>query len=207
MRALLFSVALSLLGLPLAARANTITAGAYTLQDAFVSGYSVTGTVTFNASGGVTAADLTFNDPNASNSGYTTFNQVSSTNVYNGLSQNYLTNSANSGQLALYLNTTTDANGWFDLCLGSAQCGTSTGTVDPSALQIYGFYNGLTNTSNPGVAATNFRSGYLTAGVSTASAVTPEPSTIALMGTGLVGLASAAASRSFRRSAAAGDAV
>ena len=187
--ALLWSVPFCLLGLPMAAHATTITAGVYTLQGASAGGYTVTGTVTVDATGAATTANLSFNDPNVSVSGYPTFNQVSQSSVYNGLSQNYLTNSGNTGQVALFLNTTADAQGWFDLCLTGVQCGTASGTVNPSWLQVYGFYNSSTNTSNPGLGVTNFSSGYLTASASTATAVTPEPSTVMLLATGLLGFA------------------
>lgn len=174
-----------------AAYANTITAGTYTLENATVGGYTVTGTVTFNRNGNATAADLVLNAPQFDNPGLPTFNAVSSSSVFNGLSQNYLTAANNAGQIALYLNTVADANGFFDLCLGSAQCGTSRGTVDPSTAQVYGFYNTTTHTGNPGLGVTQFTSGYLQSGQSAQVAATPEPSSLVLLGTGIAGLGGA----------------
>ena len=196
-RSLLAFAVSALAGCSAAAHATPITAGTYVLQNAFVSGYAVTGTVTVNGTGNATAANLTFNDARVSNPNAPVFNGISSTNAYNGLSQNYLSSSSNAGQIALYFNTASDTNGYFDLCLASAQCGTSTGTVDPSTLQIYGFYaNGA---SNPGLASTDFTSGYLRAAVSTPAAVTPEPSTLVLLGTGLSGLSGVAISSARRK--------
>jgi len=188
-RRFLLLLSFIVLGFSIAAQASTITAGTYNLDGAYVFGHSVTGTVNLNSFGNVTTADLTFNDPYFGNPGLPSFRSVAWTNVYNGLSQNYLVSPTGAGQLALYFNTTADANGFFNLCIGRAQCGTSVGTIAPSALQIYGFYNNSTGL-NFGLPNTTFSSGRLVASdASAALASTPEPSSLWLFGTGLIAIA------------------
>lgn len=194
MRHTFLAFVLTAFGLGGVARANTISAGVYNLYDAYVAGYSVTGSVVLNSSGMVTASNLTFNDPKIANPGLPLFDILNITNVYNGLSQNYLTTSTSSGQIALYFNTLADGNGNLNLCLGNAQCGSAPGTMDPSTLQIYGFYSWPAG-SNPGLQTTQFTSGYLSQNeaVSKAatSAVVSEPMSVLLVGTGILGLAGA----------------
>jgi hypothetical protein len=192
MRRTLLAFALAAFGFSGVAQADTISPGVYNLYDAYVAGYSVTGTVNLKSSGMIASSHLTFNDPDVANTELPFFNVLNITNVYNGLSQNYLTTKTSSGQIALYFNTVADENGNLNLCLGNAQCGTSAGTTDPSTLQIYGFYNPAVG-SNPGLQVTQFASGYLSQNEVTTAApsVVSEPLSVLLVGTGILGLAAA----------------
>ena len=188
-RNLLALLSIALLSFGLSAQASTITPGVYNLYDAFVAGYSVTGTVPLNNTGYTTAANLTFNDPNLKNPGLPVFNDVLLSFSYNGLGQDYIISNNNAGQIALFFNTTSTPSGSLNLCVNYAQCGTSPGTTGASSLQAYAFYNSATG-SNPGLANTNFSGGYLSQAsnpaLAPASALAPEPESLFFLGASLL---------------------
>jgi len=175
------------------AHATTIT---YALTGVETSAGSVSGTVTIDTTTDlVTAANITFNDATF---GSPVFNNTTpngyNPSAYNGLAQDYISGLSNSslnygGQIALYYDTASIGTGNLKICLTSGPCGT--GSNQGSYVQVYG-YGGLINITSGSLDPVTSTGSTLTGSV---SAATPEPSSLALLGTGILGLAGLAIRR------------
>jgi hypothetical protein len=161
----------------LSARATTIV---YSLTGVTTSVGSLTGTLSVNSlTDLVTASNITFNDASLSDPVYSVINY---SNAYNGLDQTSILEgtpyaSGNyGGQILLYFNTANVGTGNLSLCIASINCGTQ-GGGETGTVQAY------VSSNNGG--PFNITGGSLTTTATTA--VTPEPSSLLLFGTGLLG--------------------
>lgn len=175
-RFFLYLSCMSLLGV-VAASASPITAGTYALTNTYVDGFQLTGDVTLNASGLVTAADITLEDSALSNPTFTSVNSAGGPSGYDPVAD-YAYIAGSDGQVALFYLTTFDASGNIDLCILSAG---NCNSYQASDMQIYG-------ASSFGYNPVDLSSGTLDPGSVSA---TPEPSSLALLGTGILGAAGA----------------
>jgi hypothetical protein len=182
----LFSISLLAFVFGSAAHATPITAGSYALTNTTITAgstmYSLTGTITVGINGLLTAADITLNDAAL---GDPVFDVISSTGGPAGFDPvadfAYVTTAGNSAQLYLSYLTTLDGSRNIDLCTVGGSCN---GYQD-SYGQVYA-------ASAFGYNLVDLNGGtFDTAPVTPPVAVTPEPASLALLGIGIVAVATA----------------
>lgn len=181
------AVVLASLGIA-AAHASTISAGNYDLTDVTAGGFELTGSVTLNSSGIVNAANITVQDAAANDPVFTDVIVAGGPWGYSPAANYAYIVDPGVGELWLSYLTSLDGSGNVDLCILNAN---DCNNYEASYLHIDG-------RPSFGYEVTGLGSGSLDPETSTSS-LTPEPATLALVGTSLIALVKMNRPRSRRR--------
>ena len=178
-------LSVSLLGLSVGAHASTISAGTYSLNNVTVldstnHSFTLTGDVTLNASGIVTSADITLNDPAIGSPVFSVVNSAGGPSGYAPVAD-YAYIAGSSGQVALYYQTTTDSSGNIDLCIFGVSCNSYQASYSQIYVSSLFGYNPVDLSGGTLVSSTTFKDD--------PPAAVPEPASLALLATGVLGAA------------------
>lgn len=182
------AVLVASLGIAAGAHASTIPAGTYDLTNVTVDGFQLTGSVTLNGSGIVDAADIALNDAAVNDPVFTDVIVAGGPWGYSPEADVAFISDPGVGQLWLSYMTTLDGSGNVDLCILSAN--------DCNSYQAS--YMHIDGESSFGYDPTALGSGSLDP-AKAPSSLTPEPATLALVGTSLVALVKMSRPRGRRR--------
>jgi hypothetical protein len=172
--------------------ASTIPAGTYNLTGLSVDGFQLTGTVTLNGSGIVDAAAIQLQDAALGNPVFTNISSTGGPAGYAPVADYAFLGDPGMGQLEIEYLTGLDGAGNVDVCTSSAE---DCNSYQASYMQIYeasSFGYGLTPLSGTGeleAAVQNPAPPTAPESSDGSSAATPEPTTLALLGTGILGMA------------------
>jgi hypothetical protein len=167
------------MAMTVAAQGSSIAAGTYDLSDVTVSGFHLAGTVTLNASGIVSAADITLQDAALGDPVFTQIGSAGGPAGYAPVTDYAYISDPGVGQVALDYLTGLDGAGSVDLCILSAgDCN----AYQASYLEIY-------EASSFGYNPVDLDSGTMET-ASAESSPTPEAGSLALLGTGILAMAS-----------------
>jgi hypothetical protein len=201
-------VAVGLAGWSGSGCASSIPAGTYDLSGLTADGFQLAGSVTLNASGIVDAARIELEDAAVGNPVFTQISSAGGPAGYAPVADYAYVSDPGVGQISLEYLTGLEGAGNVNVCtLSAGDCN----SYQASYMQIYeasSFGYGLVDLSGAGEMAAVVNSGEPStisteAGSggsnSVESSATPEPTSLALLGTGILGLASLTHTRKRRR--------
>jgi hypothetical protein len=190
------AIAAAIVGMAVSARADSMPAGSYELSGVAVDGYQLTGSVTLNANGVINAANVELVDAALNNPQFTQVTSAGGPAGYAPVADYAFISDPGVGQIELQYLTNVNSSGDLSLCILSAH---DCNSYQASYLQIY-------NASSFGYNPVDLSAGGLdpqsmesSPPPSSTPAATPEPTSLALLGIGILGVASLTHTKKRRR--------